>query len=115
MLSYSGHECDGVLVLTVEEGEPGEGTAAQREWLYKAIEGRAEGRFIINLDAVRYMSSSDVGVLLTLKRRIDAHKGKLALANVNPFVFDVFRAMRLDRLFTITPDMPSAFEAVAGG
>jgi anti-sigma B factor antagonist len=114
MLSYSGHETDGVLVFTVEEAEPGEGSAAQRERLYKAVEGRADPRFIVNLDAVRYMSSSDVGVLVTLKRRIDAQKGKLVLANVNPFVFDVFRAMKLERLFTIAPDMPAAFKALAG-
>ena len=112
MLSYSGHECDGVLVFTVEEAGPGEGVMAQREWLYKTIAERRDPRFIINLDAIRYMASADLGMLLTIKRRIDARKGKVVFANVDPFLFDIFRTMRLDVLFTITPDMPSAFEVV---
>jgi anti-anti-sigma regulatory factor len=52
-------------------------------------------------------------MLITLKRRIDARKGKVAIVNVDPFIYDVLRMMRIDKLFTISPDMPAACAAVS--
>jgi anti-sigma B factor antagonist len=113
MLSYSGHEAGGVLVLTVEENPTGEGSMAQREWLYKTIESRDDPRFVIDLRAIQYMQSSDIGVLITLKRRIDARKGKVVLMNIDPFIYEILRTMRIDKLFTIAPDMTSALAALS--
>ena len=109
MLSYSGHEAGGVLVFTVEENPTGDGMMAQREWLYKTIEGREDPRFIIDLGSVQYMQSSDIGVLITLKRRIDLRKGKVVLTNLDPFIYDILRTMRIDKLFTIASDINAAF------
>jgi anti-sigma B factor antagonist len=113
MLTYSGHDADGVMVFTVEEGEPGRAVMAQREWLYRTIAERDDRRFVIDLRSVRYMASADVGVLLTVKRRIDSHKGRVVLANVDPFLLDIFRSMRLDKVFTIAPDLAAALRAVS--
>lgn len=112
MLNYSGHEAQGVMVFTVEENPSNEGVMAQREWLYKTIESREDPRFIVDLSAIQYMQSSDIGVLITLKRRVDARKGKVVLTNLDPFIFDILRTMRIDKIFTITPDMASALAAV---
>ena len=112
MLSYSGHEAGGVLIFTVEENPTGEGVMAQREWLYKTIESREDPRFVIDLGNIQYMQSSDIGVLITLKRRIDARKGKVVLTNLDPFIYDILRTMRIDKIFTIAPDMPAAVKAL---
>jgi anti-sigma B factor antagonist len=114
MLSYSGHEAEGVIVFTVEESKAGEIVMSQREWLYKTIESREEPRFIIDLGAITYMASSDIGVLITIKRRVDTRQGKVALVNVDPFIHDVLKMMRIDKLFTISPSMPAAVAAVSG-
>ena len=114
MLNYCSHEAGGVLVFTVEDAKIEEYSTTQRESLYKTIEGREDPRFIIDLGAIQYMASSDIGLLLTLKRRIDTRKGKVAIVNVDPFIMDVLRMMRIDKLFTISPDMPSAVSAVSG-
>ena len=100
------------MILTVEETKIEEYSTTQREWLYKTIEGCEDPRFIIDLGAIQYMASSDIGLLLTLKRRIDTRKGKVAIVNVDPFILDVLRMMRIDKLFTISPDMTSAVAAV---
>jgi anti-sigma B factor antagonist len=113
MLSYSSHDADGVIVLSVEEAEPGGWVMTQREWLYKTIAECPDPRFVIDMRAIQYMASSDIGVLLTLKRRIDARKGKVAIANVDPFIRDLLRTMGLDKLFTITPDVADALRAVS--
>ena len=114
MLSYSAHEANGVLVFTVEEGDPDEVFTAQREWLYKTIETRDDPRFVIDLSSLNYLASSDIGLLITLKRRIDTRKGKVALVNVDPFIIDVLKTMRIDTLFSIHVDMPSAVASVLG-
>lgn len=108
MLSYSAHEANGVLVFTVDEAGPDEAYTSQREWLYKTIESRDDPRFIIDLSALNYLASSDIGLLITLKRRIDVRKGKVALVNVDSFIVDVLKTMRLDTLFSIHTDMSSA-------
>src|SRR5262249_22136044 len=113
MLSYSGHEAGGVLVLTVEEMEPGEEGMARREWLYKTIGGRGEPRVGLGLGSVRDMPRSGRGVLITLKRRIDARKGKVVLVNVDPFIYDILRTMRIDKLFAIAPDLNAALKLLS--
>ncbi len=113
MLSYSSHEAGGVLVFTVEELKNEEYSTTQREWLYKTIESREDPRFVIDLGPLQYMASTDIGLLITLKRRIDSRKGKVVLANVDPFIHDVLKMMRIDKLFVILPDLPAAFKALS--
>jgi anti-sigma B factor antagonist len=113
MLSYSGHESSGVLILSAEEAGYNDVMTTQREWLYKTIESREDPRFVIDLGAINYMASSDIGLLITLKRRVDARKGKVVLVNVDPYIVDVLRTMRIDKLFAITPDMPAAVAALS--
>jgi anti-sigma B factor antagonist len=112
MLNFSSHEAYGVLIFTVEEASHGESSPTHREWLYKTIEARDDPRFVIDLAAVTYLASSDIGLLITIKRRVDTRKGKVALANVDPFIVDVFKTMRVDKLFMITDGVPKAVAAV---
>src|SRR5690349_11498427 len=108
MLTYISHESSGVLILTAEKCAEGEAPLSQREWLYKTIESREDPRFAIDLGEIDYMSSSEIGFLITLKRRIDARKGKVVLFGVDSFIFDLFRTMRLDKLFLFADDLSGA-------
>jgi anti-sigma B factor antagonist len=108
MLSYSSHEAGGVLVFTAEKSAEGEGLSNQREWIYKTIETREDPRFAIDLGAIEYMSSSEIGFLITLRRRIDARQGKVVLFRLDSFIFDILRTMRLDKLFLIADDLSDA-------
>jgi anti-sigma B factor antagonist len=113
MLRYSSHEAGDVLVFTVEEAEPGYLPTADREWLYRTIETRDDPRFVIDLGAVNYLASSDIGLLVTLKRRIDARKGKVVLVNVDPFIVDLLHTMRIDTLFRIHESVPAAVASLS--
>jgi len=113
MLSYSAHEAEGVLILTVEDPGPDQFSTTQREWLYTTIETREDPRFVIDLGALTYLGSSDIGLLVTIKRRVDARKGKVLLVNVDPFIVDVLRTMRIDRLFPMAADVPSALATLS--
>lgn len=108
MLTYISHESSGVLVLTAEKCAEDESQLSQREWLYKLIESREDPWFAIDLGEIEYMSSSEIGFLITLKRRIDTRKGKVVLFGVDSFIQDIFRTMRLDKLFLFADDLNGA-------
>jgi anti-sigma B factor antagonist len=105
MLSYSAHEAGGIMIFTVEEPEGGEAPLNQREWLYHTIEQREDPRFAIDLGEINYLASSDIGFLVMLKRRIDLRKGKVALFRLDPYIVDIFRTMRIDKLFLFGTDL----------
>lgn len=111
MLTFDSYESGGVLILTVEDSgynAPTDRQASNREWLYHTVQTRDLPHFAVDLGSVSYLSSADFGVLISLKRRIDARKGKLVLFQVNSFVVDTLNTMRLASFFPITEDLQAA-------
>jgi anti-sigma B factor antagonist len=114
MLTLTSREMNDVLVFMAEQALEEDDTTSQREWLYKTIESRQDGRFAVDLGEIDYLSSAEIGFLITLKRRIDARKGKLVLFQVDPFIVDIFRTMRLDKLFVFAGDLDEAVAKLRG-
>jgi len=103
MLTCQTYEMSGVLVIALEDNgvSRDDRQSSLREALYRSIESHDDARFALDLSALNYMASSDIGFLLTLKRRIDAKKGKLVLFEVDPYILDSLRTMKLLSFFTI--------------
>jgi len=68
--------------------------------------------FVLDLQNVTYLDSACLGVMLRLLKDLEEQKGRIALANVNPYVASLFRITRLDRAFPICRDTMSAMAAV---
>jgi anti-sigma B factor antagonist len=105
------------LILTAEEVEmlEGERPVSQRECLYRSIEAHPGPRFALDLGALHYMTSGEIGFLITLKRRIEGRKGNLVLFGVDPYVHDTLRTMRLDTLFNIADTYADALNRFPPG
>ncbi len=108
MVSYSSHEVKGFLVLTAEKVLEDQGLAAQREGIYQTLEARDHPRVAVDLGQIAYMSSAEIGFLISLKRRTDLRQGKVILCRVDSFIVDVLRTMRLDRYFVLANDVDEA-------
>ena len=110
MLSFTTNEVEGVLVIAFEATEDGasDWQTGHRDWLYKLIESHPGSRFAIDLTDVNYLASSEIGFLVTLKRRIDRRQGKVVMFGAGPYIIDLFRVMNLTRIFEITDSLPSA-------
>ena len=110
MLSFTTNEVKGVLVIAFEATADGvmDWQMSQRDWLYKLIESHPDSRFAIDLTDVNYLASSEIGFLVTLKRRIDRRQGKVVLFGASPYISDLFRTMNLLRIFDITDSLLSA-------
>lgn len=104
MLNFTTSEAAGVLIIAFEptEDENYDWQSTQRDWLYKLIESREDPRFAIDLSEVNYLASSEIGFLVTLKRRIDRRKGKVVFFGISPYLGDIFRNMNLHRVLDIS-------------
>lgn len=110
MLSFTTNDVRGVLVVAFEATEDGvtDWQMSQRDWLYKLIESHPGSRFAIDLSDVNYLASSEIGFLVTLKRRIDRRQGKVVMFGAGPYIKDLFQTMNLTRFFDIVDSLPTA-------
>ncbi len=113
MLKFSTLEVSGVLVVAFEASDDGAGydwQSSQRDWLYKLIESHTDPRFALDLSDVNYLASSEIGFLVTIKRRIDRRKGRVVIFGSRPYILDLFRTMNLVKILDLVDDLPAALE-----
>jgi anti-sigma B factor antagonist len=92
---------DGVTVvrlagpkLVVEASEP----------LSSLVDEGGHRRLLLDFAEVRFLSSVALGVLITLKHRVDAAGGQLKLCRLAPDLLELFRLTRMQELFAIHGD-----------
>ena len=74
--------------------------------------GPAPQRVILDFTGVEMISSSLLGKLILLMRRVETGGGKLRLCELSPTIHGVFRTSNLDRLFGIDRDRREALDHV---
>ena len=79
-----------------------------RDSLYDLVQSRQEPRVALDLRKIDYLSSSGIGILIGLKRRVETHQGKIVLFHVDPIVCDLLKVMKLDRYFPFADDEHAA-------
>ncbi len=58
-------------------------------------------KFILDFCHVRCLSSSVLGLLLVIHKKINEEKGKLQLQNISPEVYEVFTVTNMTKIFDI--------------
>lgn len=69
-------------------------------------------RVVLDFTGVDLISSSLLGKLILLQRRIDTTGGRLRLCELSPTVHGVFRTSNLDRLFAIDRDRAASLSSI---
>ena len=69
--------------------------------------------FVLDFGNVRQFGSAMIGELIGFLKKVQLRGGRMALCSINPQVHGVFKLFRLDSLFSIYPDVRSAFDAVS--
>ena len=111
MLKFSTLEVSGVLVIAFEANDDSAGydwQSTQRDWLYKLLESHPDPRFALDLSDVNYLASSEIGFLVTIKRRIDRRQGRVVIFGSSPYIMDLFRTMNLVKILDLEDDLPAA-------
>jgi anti-sigma B factor antagonist len=103
MLNFTTNELGGILIIALEPTDAAnyDWQSTQREYLYKLIESREDPRFAIDLSEINYLASSEIGFLVTIKRRIDRRKGKVVFFGISPYLAEIFRTTNLTRVLDI--------------
>lgn len=75
------------------------------------VEGAAKPRVVISFENVDHLSSAALGALITINNRVKAKSGRLALAQIDPQIHEVFVITKLNRLFDIHESVDDAMAA----
>ncbi len=110
MLNFTTSETGNVLIIVFEPTSETnyDWQSTQRDWLYKLIEAREDARIAVDLNEVNYLASSEIGFLVTIKRRIDRQKGKVVFYGISAYLQDIFRSMNLHRVLDIVESRKDA-------
>lgn len=63
--------------------------------------GSEKPRMVLDFAKVSHMSSSALGMLITLHKRVREKGGELRLAEIEPKIYEVFVITRLNEIFDI--------------
>jgi anti-sigma B factor antagonist len=69
-------------------------------------------KVVLDFTGVDLISSSLLGKLILLQRRIDSTGGRLRLCELSPTVHAVFRTSNLDKLFAIDRDRAASLASI---
>jgi anti-sigma B factor antagonist len=67
---------------------------------------------LLDFSGVNYIDSSGLATLIEYFQAVQTFHGKLALASLSPRVKNVFEIVRLEQIFSLHPDVPSALAAL---
>ena len=82
-----------------------------REFL-KPKAAQKTSRLLLDFSGVNYIDSSGLATLIEYFQSVQSSGGKLALACLTPRVKNVFEIVRLEQIFALYPDIPSAVAAL---
>jgi len=110
---YEVRRVEGVAILTFRQSQILDAIIIERmaTSLKEFIGKAAESRFIFDFERVTYLSSSALGMLIGIQKRIAQRKVQLKLAGVRDEIMEVFRITKLDTVFDMYKDVQAAMEA----
>ncbi len=100
-----------VVTIGIRELDSGASEELSSKLLALLNEGKST-KFLLDFEAVRYMESSCFGALVTFVKWLSRFDGKIALANVSENVRFLFAVTKLDQVFPLHRDVPSALLAL---
>ena len=95
------NEADGVLIVSFQDASILDTLTIQKigRELFELVESQAQRKVILDFGEVRFLSSTALGVLLTLRRKADKAGAAIALTRVRDELARVFEITNLDKLF----------------
>ncbi len=79
--------------------------------MFKLVEQEQRKNLLLNFFNVEFLSSTALGKLITLDKKVKANGGRLKLSNIRPEIYEVFAITKLNKLFDIKDDEADALAA----
>jgi len=81
--------------------------------LFVLVEQCGCRRLVVSLRDIQYTTSSGLGKLITLHRKLHRLGGQVAFCDLRPRILETMQMSKLDTYFQITPDVETAVAAVS--
>jgi anti-sigma B factor antagonist len=102
---------EGITVVSFSDGVGAEGLLEAADRLDRLVDDPAHRRLLLNLSHVPFLASAALARLITLRKKAHTLRGELIVCCVHPDLMEVFRISRVDHVFPIYDDEPSALAA----
>ncbi len=103
-----------IVTFTDEKILEEQDIGALQDSIMSVIESAPGGmNLILDFSKVRFLSSSVLGLLIRISKRVYQRDGQLRLCNISPKIYEIFKITRLTKIFDIYPDVESASEGLA--
>lgn len=113
MSSLRSQEVEGVLVVYFSDAKILDDTRIQQigKDLIELASKVPDAKMVLNFEGVGFMSSAMIGKLVLLNKKCKTDDVSLKLSNIAPNVGEVFKIMKLNKVFDIYKDEEKAIEA----
>ncbi|HNQ23303.1 MAG TPA: STAS domain-containing protein [Phycisphaerae bacterium] len=81
------------------------------EELAALVSSHVKINLLLSFKNVEHLSSSALGMLITLNTQVKERQGVLKLSDISPQIFEVFKITRLNKLFSIYSTREEALAA----
>ena len=107
------HEGDATLVEFTDRKILDEVTIAQiSEQLLALVAEPGVPKLVLDFAGVAHMSSSALGTLITLHKRVQEKNGQMRLCGIQPAIYEVFVITRLNEIFSICTSRQDALASL---
>ena len=86
---------------------------ALQDSILSVIEQAERINLILDFGNVRFLSSTVLGLLIRISKRIYERDSQLGLCNINPKIYEIFKITRLTKTFDIYNSVESATEGLS--
>ena len=80
------------------------------ESIVSVIEQAGQMNLILDFCNVRFLSSTVLGLLIRISKKVYERDGQLRLCSISPKIYEIFKITRLTKVFDIYQDVKSATE-----
>lgn len=82
--------------------------------LFNLVDQTGCRKLVLDMDGVRYATSSVLGKLISLHRKVHRVDGRLIICNIGKGLEEIMSTSRLNRYFNMADDVASAGELMSG-
>jgi anti-sigma B factor antagonist len=104
---------DGILTIRIDDDRLVDPSVLSRLFddLHALMSKTTEDRVIVDFSQVQFMASSALGKLVQFQKKSKEHNAKVKLAGITPDIYEVFKITKLNKVFDIAKDEPTARKA----
>jgi anti-sigma B factor antagonist len=105
---------DATIITFTDEKILGERDILElQESLMGVVEQAEKINLILDFSAVKFLSSTVLGLLIRVSKKVYERDGQLRFCNISPRIYEIFKITRLTKIFDIYPDRTSAAASLA--